>query len=462
MFARYPCIMSRRSVTPPLALSLLLLLVARPVAAQDGRMADAPSTRPGALSETGRARTLDLAAALRLAEERSPAFARVDARAGIASGELRTAGQWPNPTLEYRRENLGSSLLPDEFVTAYIPVDLTGRRLQLRRATARGRERLAAERTAQRRDVELEVARAWVQAAASADVARALQRQFDAVSEIARVEAERAREGAVAEAVALRTRVEADRLWHALALAEAEAQRSRLALAALVGVSDDALPPLPGILDTTAAPPLRFGVPGLDGVPAAGPVDAAAEDRAMLAMAQRDRALLRAAVLAREEASLRRRVEQGGVLGDWQLQGGTKKTSGFLTGQVGLAVPLPLFNRNDGARERTENVVRDADAFARATELQVANEVLAATAQLRRLLAMEDRLRRTAGLGETIAESARVAYAEGQMTLIELLDAQRAFADAATTAAQYQANLHLARLALARAIGVPLVPGSTP
>jgi outer membrane protein, heavy metal efflux system len=64
--------------------------------------------------------------------------------------------------------------------------------------------------------------------------------------------------------------------------------------------------------------------------------------------------------------------------------------------------------------------------------------------------------------GDVIAESARIAYTEGHMTLLELLDAQRAAADARTTTLQYRADLLLARLALARAVGTSLFAGETP
>jgi outer membrane protein TolC len=155
-------------------------------------------------------------------------------------------------------------------------------------------------------------------------------------------------------------------------------------------------------------------------------------------------------------------VERGGVLGDWQLQGGSKLTGGFMTGQVGLNVPMPIFNRNAGARERAMSVERQADAGWRAALLTVTGEVLTAADQVRRLESLGARLAATPTDGATIAASARVAYAEGAMTLLELLDAQRAAADARATAQQYRADLLLARLTLARAVGVSLLDGGTP
>lgn len=394
---------------------------------------------------------LTLPAALRLAAERSPLLERVEARFSMDRGENRTLGQWPNPVLEYRRENLGAPLDPDEFFTAYIPIDVTGRRVQLARATRRGTERVTAERAAAHRDAELVIAQSWLTAALSRDLGETATRQYDAVAEVSRWQVERAREGVASEASALRTRVEADRLAHQAALAESRAIRDRQALAAVLGLSADSMPLLPSVLAADALPELRAA----DALTALG-------DDALLARARAGRDELRAAAVAREEASLRQGVERGAVLGDWQLQGGSKLTGGFMTGQVGLAVPLPFFNRNAGARERAQGAVRDADAVWRSTMLTVHGEVLAAAAQLRRLLALGERMATTPADGETIAESARIAYTEGHMTLLELLDAQRAAADARTTALQYRADLLLARLALARAIGASLLAGDTP
>lgn len=403
----------------------------------------AANARPG--------ETLDLPQVLRLADANSPVLQRIEARAGIALGDLRVLGQWPNPTIEYRRENLGAPILPDEFVTAYVPVDFTGRRFTLSRASSRGRERVELERSAQRQDAQLEIARQWLRARLSADISATMRQHYQSVEDIAAIEAERAREGVVAEAVAFRTRVEANRLSHETALAEAEALRDRLTLAATIGVPAEQLPPLPELLSATTA--LNAG-----GMLA----DTLVSDAALLAAAQQARTELRAADRAREEAGLRRRVESGGVLGDWQLQAGTKKTSGFMSGQIGLAVPLPLFNQNDGARARSVGVLRDAEAAWRGTQLQINGEVLAAADQWRRLQRVRGRMNDTPQLGAQIAASARVAYAEGHMSLLELLDAQRTSADARRSALQFEADLHLARFTLARAIGAPLIPGTTP
>ncbi len=391
---------------------------------------------------------LTLRTVLRLAQQQSPALQRVDAQADMAFGTLQTSAQWPNPTLEYRRENLGSPLLPDEFVTAYVPIDLTGRRIRLARATDQARSRVGFEQRAARRDVELEITRAWVEALLSTGLRETLQGQKLAVDEIARVDSQRAREGVVAEAVAMRSRVEANRLAHEVAVAESRASRARHALATLIGVASEALPALPRIADA-AVSELRVDIPVSD-------------DAELIARARRDRADFTASSIAVEEAILRRRAERTGFLGDWQLQGGTKRTSGFMTGQVGLAVPLPLFNQSSGARLQSSAAERDALALQRVLELQLVADVRTAADDLRRLQRLGDVLQQSPSLADDISASARVSYTEGNMTLLELLDAHRAATDAARTMQQFHADLLLAHATLARAIGAPLVSENSP
>ncbi len=392
--------------------------------------------------------TLDLEGALRMAAVSSPLVTQADAQLGMARGELRAQGQWLNPVLEYRRENLGAPLLPDEFFTAFIPFDLTGRRTLLLRATGRGARRFDLLRAAARQDALLTVADRWIAAAQTREAAAVLAEQATAVAEIARRESIRATEGAVGDAVALRTRVEADRLALLQLHAEVRAEEARRALATALGVEPERLPALPRLqLAQVSAVML-------------GALERAGTGNALLQYAVRERAEVRAAEVARDEAALRRRVEQVGVLGDWQLQGGTKLTGGFMTGQIGLAVPLPMFNHNSGGRERAREAERDADAAYRTAMLQVVAEAAVAEQQRQRLEALRDRFS-DASYGRVIAESARIAYAEGAMTLLELLDAERAAADAQLLSQQYAADALRAQLVLARAVGISLVSMSS-
>ena len=214
---------------------------------------------------------LDLAAALRVARVSGPLRKIADARETAGNGRVGESGQWPNPSIEWRRENLGSSLQPDIFATAYIPIDLTGRRLALRQATGAGRQRVQADAEAERRDAELAVARAWLHAAAANGARAVATRQLEALDAIASVDAARLREGLVSEAVGLRTQLEADRARVVLVTATGDAARAGAQLARLIGVRPDALPTLAALAapampvgsydTTTATPPSTAPVP---------------------------------------------------------------------------------------------------------------------------------------------------------------------------------------------------------
>jgi cobalt-zinc-cadmium efflux system outer membrane protein len=381
---------------------------------------------------------LDLAGALSQARRTAPALRAADARGEAAAGRAREAAQYPNPTLEWRRENLGSALLPDIFTTAYIPVDMTGRRLALREAGSAGVRRAAADAVADRRGAEWQVAQGWLRAALADGMREALEAQAAALEALAAADAARLREGEVAEAVALRTRLEADRARVALASAQGEAARARGELARLLGVAPAALPAL---------------------APLAPPVLPTAPDSAeVTAVARRTRPELAAREAGVREAAARLRAEQRGMLGDAQLQGGSKVTGGFLTGQVGVALPLPLFNRNAGARQRARGELAEAEAARDDAEGAVAGGVHAAWLAYRALRATAGAASAFGARGAAIVASARVAYREGHASLLELLDAERAAVEAARSALGFAAEAWAVRLELEHALGARLAP----
>jgi len=380
--------------------------------------------------------TLSLAGALALARQHAPALRIVDARRDVAIGRARETSQFINPTVEYRRENLGSTLPPDIFATVYLPFDLTGRRLALRSAGSAATRRASADAIASRREAELQVVRAWLRAAVARDHAEVLRAQADALAEIARVDAERQREGIVAEGVALRTKLEADRARVTHAVAAGDLARARADLARTLGVPAETLPPI-----------ARLSAPRLP-----EPPDSVAASS--LALQARPEVEAREAGL--REAKARLGAEQRGAIGDWQLQGGSKKTGGVMTGQLGLALPFPIFNRNDGARQRARGELAEATAWNDDIVIGVRAETFAALTAYTALRAQAADVASFATRGREVATIARVAYAEGQASLVELLDAERASADALMAHARWAAEAWLARLELERALGLRL------
>ncbi len=389
-----------------------------------------------AFAQATRSVPLDLAGALRIARISGPLAKLADARETTATGRVREIGQWPNPTLEWRRENLGSSLQPDIFVTAYIPLDLTGRRLALRQATQSGRQRVQSDAVVERREAELEVARAWLRAAAAEGALAVIDRQVDALNEIANVDATRLREGLVAEAVGLRTQLEADRAHVSRVTATADAARARAQLSRVLGVTPEQLP----VLAPLSSPTM--------------PVAPDSNDVGAIALASRTE--VRAREYALTEAQRRLSAERRGLFGDLQLQGGTKQTSGFMTGQIGVGMPFPVFNRNDAARQRTRGEFAEAQAMLSDVRNAVQGDVDAARRAYVASRSMAQRAGSFDARGREIARIARVSYAEGHATLVELLDAERAATDAMNTQLRWAADAWIARLDFERALGARL------
>jgi cobalt-zinc-cadmium efflux system outer membrane protein len=221
--------------------------------------------------------------------------------------------------------------------------------------------------------------------------------------------------------------------------ARAEHERARSDLARALGMHPDSLPPVAAVV-------------ALDALPPSPPTDAAVQ-RALAA-----RADLRALRHASEESSHRRVGERRGMVSELQFVAGYKQTTGTNTGVVGVIVPLPLFNRNEGARERARGEATLAEAELRDAELRVRGEVVAA---LRGYEAIREAMREGAsGVDARAAEVARIAegaYREGAISLVELVEAQRARAESRAAALRWAVDARLAVLDINRATGAPIL-----
>ena len=387
----------------------------------------------------GQEEGLTVQRAVAIARERGPLAATAQARRLVAQGRARADGAFPNPLVEWRRENYSSPLQPDIFQTLQLPVDVTGRRFAMRSAgtalVARGR----ADSSAIARQLEGDVMRAFWRAALGAELLAAAIEERQARENVAEFDARRFREGAVAEVAAIRTRLEADRARIAEAAARLEALRAKGDLARLLGTPGDSLPPLARLSTVSTLP-----------VP---PDEAVAVERAL-----RQRADLVALRHGADEARFRVSAERRGLIPDVQVIAGRKVTTGYNTGVLGFMVPLPLFSRNEGVRERAQGEALVADAELRDAELQVRGEVSAA---IRGVTALREALAAgTSGIDARAAEVAQIAegaYREGAISLMELVEAQRARAESRAAALRWTVDLHLATLELNRALGAPLL-----
>lgn len=389
------------------------------LAGADSALAQPPSPADSEL-------TIEAVIASALAQH--PLIAAARARVEAARGTARQAALWSNPVGTYWVENAafpGSSAGLDRETSAYATVPLEPLYQRRPRVAQASQEVAAAEGAAEtvRRQVASDTARAFFRVAmaqASVDAAEENRANLD---QLVAFNVARVREGAAPEGDLIRVRVEMDRAATDLVLAEVELTRARGELWLLLGN---------GPAGARSPDLLRVRLP------AAGDLRASPGPVAEL--------LTRATTARSEILSARARVasatataEYEGRLNVRQLGGtlGIKSTAGQRSLIAGVSITLPLFDHNQGAVQR-------ATAERVAAEQELAWATRTVSAELQTSFAAAERLRARAADVQHIvverAESARAvalaAYREGATTILQVIDASRALAEARLSSAR--------------------------
>jgi cobalt-zinc-cadmium efflux system outer membrane protein len=341
---------------------------------------------------------------------------------------------YPNPAVTYSREGAGLT----EFLQVEQPVPAFGARAALSRAGVAAAAAADAERDSRLWTLRADAGRAAarvVAAQAHLDAAQTHTRDVERLVDILR---SREREGEGSRFDRLR--------------AEQELRDSRLIVTAAAVDLGEVRASLTAMLppDVTVA---RI-TPIVNPEQSPGSVDALSA-RAISARAEL-RALLRSAERAGLESEAARRVR----LPAPTLFGGLKRTdngSGSERGGViGLTLSLPLFDAGarEAARWTAERVRVEAERTA--IEYQIRSEVGRASdaLALRQTALAED----AEGSGDELTRIAEVAYREGEVGILELLDAVRIASRARVRSIELKLDARLAQIALERAVGEVLWP----
>ena len=365
----------------------------------------------------------------------SPQAAALRATVDVVRREQATRTLLPNPTLTYTREGAGFT----EFFQAEQLLPTFGTRALLARAGVAAVEAAEAER-----DVGL-----W-------------QLRSTARNAVARLAGEQDRLGQAAAAVA-----DIEELINVLRTREQEGEGSRFdRLRAEQELSDARQAVLTaGINVATARAELVALLPAgvtVDRVSATSssgslpPIDALVQ-RASTARAEL-RALQRAAQRFAIEADAARRAQRPMP----SVMGGFKRADSLdgrdVGGTVGVTINVPLFNhgsreaaRWEAERQRVERERAARDAEIRA-EITRAHEIV--DSHQRALL--DPAFSRNSG--EELVQIAVTAYREGEVGILELLDAYRTAARARARVIDVTLGARVAQIALERAVGEPLWP----
>jgi cobalt-zinc-cadmium efflux system outer membrane protein len=133
---------------------------------------------------------------------------------------------------------------------------------------------------------------------------------------------------------------------------------------------------------------------------------------------------------ARNQADLRLQIAQGKIDYTAGTEYRRQQAPSSMGNSLGffISAPLPVFNKNQGEIVRAEREVDQAAAQVRALEARVENEVVGAWQQYsatRELLANVEK--NMLDRATKVRQTTEYSYRRGEATLVEFLDAQRAF-----------------------------------
>jgi cobalt-zinc-cadmium efflux system outer membrane protein len=378
-------------------------------------LADAPlmAATNNAASPARPVENLTLDQAWDLADSLQPEIAEAKALVAAAEGRAKQAGAFPNPEAV-----LGAQQLPldanasnqREYVAGVgQTLPLSGRLSKARQAELLDREVRARGLEVKRRDIRKRVHSAFATALyqdkafqAQSDIQRNTEKAVattrarvdngDALREdLARVEMELAR-----------AKVEIQR-------ADSLRQQALVALASAIGDPNLSLKSLAGTLDAT------FDIPTLETLAAnlsAQPENAQAEADIRARTARVD--------LAKAERIPDVRVE----LLYHRLESVQENTL-----DVGLSIPLPLFNRNQGRLREARAELAAAEARSRMTQNELATRLRESYLQLTAALASSRTLKtEILAKADTVLKGAEARYAAGDISLTDILPVRRDWA----------------------------------
>jgi len=376
------------------------------------------------------AEPIDLAGAIRLALD-GPRLRAAGHEAAAGAAAVEQAGRYPNPTLEYLREGEQAGA---RTTTVQInqPIELGGKRrarVALAESTA---AQARGELDALRQELRAETIAGWHTVLAAQERQQLATTLAGLAARSIEVAERQVAAGKVSPIDATRARLAAVDAHTELNAASADLAIARTRLGALVGLPAETL-----VLVQQEAP-----------LPRLKPLAALLAEAAQATPVRRARGQL-----AAQEAQAQ--VERAARLPDLTLTVGSQKTDDFGRRQavVGVSLPLPLFNRNEGnllAALRRSDKAREEVAVA---ETAAASELGAAWTRY------EQARTEAAMLRADVIPSAQSAYEltlkgfeHGKFAFLDVLDAQRTWARVqsrqwAATQEAWRAYADIARLA---------------
>ncbi|MGF1644842.1 MAG: TolC family protein [Thiotrichales bacterium] len=344
-----------------------------------------------------------------------------------AEAEVTAAAQWPNPTLSYNRERTdGAFDTVEQSLVLGQTFDISGRRGLRRDAADRRIDIAGAELAARRIELSGEVRRAFHELLFRQENVRAVETWLGHFERMEDLVDKLVRAGEASGYDRRRLARERREIEAQLATERAERERERARLSALAGAGAD--PEVTGELLPSAPPAVEQALARL-----------------------KDRPDLVALGYRADAAALEHRAAKRGAIPDISLGIGPKSVDNGIATDDGLVLsisaPLPIFDRNQADRQRAA-----AEALQARGEYRL--DLAHAEGELRGLHRQADGLREAAldYRAEAVAATpellriAESAYAGGESSVLELLDAYRGALNVAINANELDKRARDARI----------------
>jgi cobalt-zinc-cadmium efflux system outer membrane protein len=371
----------------------------------------------------------------------SPYAREANARVAIARAEARGRTFYANPSVNFSRESAGLT----EFYQAEQTLPLSGRLRYLRQAGDASVRATEADGAAGLWQARSALRRAFYRVAAAQEREAIYAASAGELDKVLRILRDREREGEGSKFDRLRAEREKAELLAEMALARAETALERGQMLAFLPAGTE-ISRVAGRVETT--------------LPA--PVEAELYRRA-LAVREDYRAEARRA----EQFGWERRAAERLRIPEPTVSAGLKRADLGAGGPmprnmamgpvVGITLPLPLVNKGQAEVARyageQERVAARMQALAR--QIQAAVEANAEALRIR-MRVREEFAKELAGTGPELIRIATVAYQEGEIGILQLLDAYRADRGAQLKLLEIQAAVREAQIELERVVGEEL------
>jgi len=377
---------------------------------------------------------LTLEQALDLATSRSYAVSAAQRELEAQEGAVRQAGARPNPELAASVEDTRSATRTTT-ATLNLPLELGGKRAARVSAAERARDLAQVELTNAKAQARASAVAAWFAVLAAQERARLAADSAALAASGAQAVAKRVAAGKVSPVDATRAQVDEANAQLEATEAQAELTTARHALAALWG---DAEPRFASVAGDVDAVPERAPLPEL----------ARRLEEAPALLAARTEAQRRKALID---------VERSKAVPDVTLSVGAKRDNelGRTQAVVGITVPLPLFDRNQGAILEASKRADKAQDELQAARLRVGAELQAAAAQLAIARTSLQALKATVlPAARQAHDAARQGFEAGKFGFLDVIDAQRTLLQARARYLSTLSTAHQAATAIDRLLGL--------